>query len=422
MGQWTSNPLDEDPTDFEGTLPALTSSSSSSLEQYDGSQKKPTTNAATGVTAAGARAITAQLIRLYFRIPVKAFLRSRVDYLHFARVTHQHLQANKGWSWRTTTPGLLLHAIRTHGWGYVPNHLFPPLLANAGIGAILYTSYLQILGLVHPPSSHSTKRVHPPPSFPATFAAGFTAGTIQSVVAAPLDALQSRFNVNLLVSGTYTSMWQYARVKLYEMGPRAIFAGWGLSFLKESLGYGIFFAVFEYCKQQGYYSFLTHYYTSGTKDIRSGQGEEKEAIRPHFTLEPTFILLAGLAASVTQQVVQHPLNHLQYLHHSRLRHVESRFHQRRKNHFPLPRPSPSASTFRIGYRSTLRRASIQAVKAGGWLAWCSRGFVRTTLRQIPSTSAGLFVFELFRRKYATPGDDIQGQHRIQWHGRQILLS
>ncbi len=72
----TSNPLEDDPTDFEGTLPALTSS----LGQYDEPPKKlSTTNAATGATAAGARAITAQLIRLYFRIPVKAFLRSRVE-------------------------------------------------------------------------------------------------------------------------------------------------------------------------------------------------------------------------------------------------------------------------------------------------------------------------------------------------------
>lgn len=42
-----------------------------------GSQKK---NAATGASAAGVRAISAQLIAFYFRAPVKAFFRTRVEY------------------------------------------------------------------------------------------------------------------------------------------------------------------------------------------------------------------------------------------------------------------------------------------------------------------------------------------------------
>lgn len=38
-------------------------------------------NAATGASAAGMRALTAQFAAFYFRIPVKAFLRSRLDYM-----------------------------------------------------------------------------------------------------------------------------------------------------------------------------------------------------------------------------------------------------------------------------------------------------------------------------------------------------
>lgn len=37
-------------------------------------------NAATGASAAGVRAISAQLIAFYFRAPVKAFFRTRIEY------------------------------------------------------------------------------------------------------------------------------------------------------------------------------------------------------------------------------------------------------------------------------------------------------------------------------------------------------
>lgn len=47
----------------------------------DSTPKKPSNNAATGVTAAGSRALLARAAAFYFRAPVKAFFRTRVDYL-----------------------------------------------------------------------------------------------------------------------------------------------------------------------------------------------------------------------------------------------------------------------------------------------------------------------------------------------------
>lgn len=43
-------------------------------------QRSHQNNAATGVSAAGARALGAQAIAFYFRAPVKAFFRTRVEY------------------------------------------------------------------------------------------------------------------------------------------------------------------------------------------------------------------------------------------------------------------------------------------------------------------------------------------------------
>ncbi|KAI4166757.1 MAG: hypothetical protein LQ343_007779 [Gyalolechia ehrenbergii] len=233
-------------------------------------------NAATGASAAGVRAVSSQLIALYFRAPVKAFFRTRVEYVvvernlnlqqhvdgkAFARAINPQVQANQRWSWRMSSAGLLAHAVRLHGWGFIPNQILPPLLANASVGAILYTSYLQILGRLHRPSAEPAKRVYPPPPPTKSFAAGSAAGAIQSVVAAPLDALAVRFRATDLLNGQiYRSMWQYGYLKTREIGARGILAGWSLSFVKDSLGYGFFFATFEYIKSQSYYAFIARYY------------------------------------------------------------------------------------------------------------------------------------------------------------------
>ena len=125
---------------------------------------------------------------------------------------------------------------------------------------MLYTSYLQILGALHQPSSESLKRIFPPPPVYATFSAGFLAGSVQSAVAAPLDALSVRFKTSEVLSGRYKTMWQYGQRKLREIGLRGVFAGWSLSFMKDSLGYAVFFATFEYIKAQAYYAFVAKFY------------------------------------------------------------------------------------------------------------------------------------------------------------------
>ncbi len=204
----------------------------------DGALEKPSRkNAATAASAAGVRALSAQAIAFYFRAPVKAFFRTRVDYLAYARnvhqaqtellaraVAHDHTSSRLGltlkqaWQWaRGTTPGLLTTVIRQQGWGVVPQQILPPLVANVGVGALLYTSYLQILGQLHEESSRSARRVFPPPDPIHTFTAGFLAGSIQSLVAAPLDAIQARYDHRDLVQGNDgkpRSIWSFSAEKL----------------------------------------------------------------------------------------------------------------------------------------------------------------------------------------------------------------
>lgn len=318
-----------------------------------------------------------------------------------------------------STPGVLAHAVKEYGWKFIPNQVLPPMLANITVGAILYTSYLQSLSALHEPASRQAKRIYPPPSISMTLAAGFAAGSIQSVVAAPFDALQTRFRTSDLLEGHYRNMWSYARHKLMEIGPRGVFAGWSLSFLKDSFGFACFFATFETVKAQAYYGFVRNWYANyrpilsdlSRFRIPEGNGQENPVIKPHYAMEPTFLLLAGVAASVTQQIIQHPISNIQNVHYERLESLD----------YAAKIDQPRGKMLRVyyhAYQETLEQCRRLAMKAGGWRTWLYKDLLWTTLRQTPSTSAGLIVFELIRRRYSTEEDVV----RIRKDGYDILLS
>lgn len=469
-------------------------------------EKPPTSNAATAASAAGVRALSSQLVAFYFRAPVKAFFRTRVDYLAYARAIQEQeiaerrrlrreererakvegkdglggagkgegklrggvgvggKETNPWWRWvrsrlRATTPGVLASAVRHYGWRVVPDQVLPPLVANVGVGAVLYTSYLQVLARLHPESGLASKRVYPPPAPVETFAAGFLAGSIQSVVAAPLDAVQARWDVGSSAAGMTgsgnpalaggngnggmerpKSMWAFSAAKLREIGVRGIFAGWSLSFLKDSCGSAVFFSVFEYLKAQGYYNFVTWYYGALNEEAIVLLSQKRPApadgrqrtlrdeddvpsmptiIRPHYAIEPAFLLLAGMGASIAQQVVLHPLSHLQAEHWERLEGLDAQA-RKLKRYAQSSKPTEKSiwSAYRDAYRVTWAECVAEAQAAGlNMRQWLYRGFWWNTIRQVPSTSAGLIIFELVRRKYGLGGDQV----RINRDGYDILL-
>lgn len=418
--------------------------------------RDPRSNAATAASAAGVRALSAQVVAFYFRAPAKAFFRTRVDYLAYARIIHQtqtkillravaadtsasrlNLFFRQAWLvMRSTTPGVLTSAIKHQGWGIVPHQILPPLIANIGVGAVLYTSYLQILGRLHEESGQARKRVYPPPQPAHTFAAGFLAGGLQSVLAAPLDALQARYDHRDLMpndgSGKPRSMWTFGAEKLREIGPRGIFAGWGLSFAKDSLGSAVFFTIFEYVKAQGYYRFVTWYYGGLAEDIVDVLAMKRPAprapdaetilIRPHYALEPAFLLVAGISASFAQQVLLHPLTHFQVQHWDHLEELDAKAAKMRAS--AAANPDAPRRRWRMmrayyhAYQESLAVCSTAAASEGLSLSrWLYRGFWWNAIRQVPSTSAGLIIFELIRRKYGFGTEEV----RINKDGYDILL-
>lgn len=310
-----------------------------------------------------------------------------------------------------SSPALLASAVHRYGWSFLPNQVLPPLLANTVVSAVLYTSYLQTLGLLHEPSARATKRVDPLPPLSATFTAGFVAGSIQSLIAAPLDALQVRFQAKDMTNGKYKNMWDFAFRKTLEIGVRGIFAGWSLSVLRDSCGNAAFFATFEYVKGQAFYSFVSNVYghygklTGFQKEVLKAQEGTagSPVIRPHYMLEPAFLALAGVAASVVQAAILYPIGRVQELHYRRLAWLDSHPHAARETGARRP---GAIGLYASAYRKTFKEVYVEARKDGGLRRWLYRHFLMRTVTQVPSTSAGLIVFEAIRRKYGNDQDTV----------------
>ena len=180
---------------------------------------------------------------------------------------------------------------------------------------------------------------------------------------------------------------------------RSAFAGWRLSLIKDSLGSAVFFATFEFVKAQSCYQFVSWYYgnmrlseVSVHEAEHTDQNRTNIIIKPHFAIGPTFLLLAGLSASLIQQVIQHPITVIQQIHHNCL----SRHERFARASSEVLAPDATKGD---AYRRTYSRCKIYARRFGGWRRWLYRGFWQISLKQIPSTSAGLIVFELVRRRY-----------------------
>jgi hypothetical protein len=210
------------------------------------------------------------------------------------------------------------------------------------------------------------------------------------VVAAPLDALQVRWRANEMIEGRYSSMWKYSAHKLHEIGLRGIFAGWTLSMLKDSTSCALFFGTFEYTKAQLFYQFLPIVYHS---KILNETPDPLHPIRPHYLLEPSFILMAGVFATFAQQSLNYPLSIVQDLHYSQLEVLDRAAGAEKL-------PSRIMSVYYHAYLKTFDQAKARAELVGGWRRYLYKDFLWSTIKQTPSTSAGLIVFEILRRKYA----------------------
>lgn len=326
-----------------------------------------------GAATAGTRALASQLFAFYIKIPLKIFRPTRVDYLALPRAINP-VYSQKPWTFSTHSgPALIIHAVREHGWQFIPNNILPPLVANSAVGLALYTSYLTSLSI--------QKRDDGTYGLKETLVSGGIAGGFQSIVAAPIDAIVTRFNASDMIDSPHRNLWGYSLEKLKQIGLRGVFSGFGISLMKESCGFSLFFATFEVVKGAWYRKYVQMVY---------GQDGAASISRGVF---PTFVIMAGVMSTYSLQLAHYPLGKLQKMHFIRLEAVD-KFHQQHGTNVGW-------AEYIKAYGKTFKQAQKLVIKdcQGSWWRWLYSGYFRNTLISLPSTSIGLVVFEIMRLRY-----------------------
>ena len=277
---------------------------------------------------------------------------------------------------------------------------------------------------------------------------------MQSLCAAPVDAVAVRWGAGKGPDGgsdgkngkrINENIWSYSARELRKIGIKGVFKGFGLSVTKDTLGFGLFFSTFEYIKAQACYKFIMTYHGDLHGDVlapfltpnsvglnahaETGRGEGEgvvDVIKPHFAIEPAFLALAGMTASLAQQAIAHPLGRVQDVHFWSITQGERKSATEPLSADILPKQSLAKTNeqavcekpvITASYRNTWAICKQQARKAGGWWKYLYTGFWWSTIRQVPSTAAGLVIFELVRKRYA---DEVEAI-RIEEDGYDILL-
>lgn len=384
---------------------------------------KSASNQTVTLSTAGMRALIYQLQALYLRTPVKLFRPSRFDYMVYVReLANKHGDINsKPYRFRThSTIGMFYSVLRKEGWKFIPDQMLPPLIANSATGVILYGSYLTVLDSLN--SKHQTGTRQDFHYSPAdTWRAGFIAGAIQSLAAAPLDAIYTRLTTAEMLGGEHQNMWVYGANKLKEIGLVGVFAGYSFSLIKESLGFAFYFSTFELVKTRGYnltYRVISMYrrFKIALKEkfsflvIKNSETDAAllrlEQTRLTKILKSTFVLLAGASAAFSLLAVQYPLSKVQKIHLSRLEALDiynsSTFH---------PQKRPFIKVYYNSYIDTYNQMVKMKQRAQQtWFQLAYKGFFRNAVTAIPATSVGLLVFEIMRTRLA---DNLEEMHRME---------
>ncbi|KAJ7702306.1 hypothetical protein B0H17DRAFT_1157479 [Mycena rosella] len=266
--------------------------------------------------AAVARTAT-RAVALYFSRPVRLFRPSKVSGWHSLR----GLAARDGAS---LTPSFVSSLVKTQGFMVIPKHFFPPMVVNALLGTILWTSYAEASAVLQPHMG----------AHPTTMAAlaGALAGGTQALVSAPAE------NVRLLVeggssSGSSRNSWLHAWKEVFRGTPRPTSAsrqetiqeirqmrswmrevgdmagrGWhglGYTFGKDLTGFAAFFAIFEVTRRIALK--IKALSQDAMRSVESGSGQGK-SFRNHVPQLANGVTLVtgGVVAGLSYEVIGRP--------------------------------------------------------------------------------------------------------------------
>ncbi|KAH7889837.1 mitochondrial carrier domain-containing protein [Phlebopus sp. FC_14] len=201
--------------------------------------------------AALARTAT-RAIALYFSRPVRLFRPSKVSGWH-------SLRGHASKHGAALDPQYIRSLIRRQGFMVIPKHFVPPMVANALLGTVLWTTYTECSSRIEPYLQNH-------PTCVVAFS-GAAAGGMQALIAAPVE------NARLLIEDGTGRGWSHAwkevfrgtepvnptnrtdqirdmrQVRLWmrdvgEMAGRG-WTGWGWGCGKDVCGFAAFFIIFE---------------------------------------------------------------------------------------------------------------------------------------------------------------------------------
>ncbi|AQZ18686.1 (ZYRO0E03344g) [Zygosaccharomyces parabailii] len=393
-----------------------------------------------GALTAGGRTAVYQMTSFYLRTPLKLFRPARFDYLHYLRVVltgeeKRPMQESRHRRFKILNPkyfyylensslGILAKALSKYGWKVIPDRILPPLVANSAAGVILYTTYLSTLtyfSKVH--KRHS--QLHNPWDI---WRSGMLAGAAQALASTPIDAIYTRSSASELLSSAkkYDNLWLYGRDKLKEIGLIGCFGGYGITLIKESLGFAVYFTTFELIRGQlcqSLISTIKHYdrlkytihntkltdiFPSKSSHPRTNPPEKLMSAKEEKWFQRVFIFGGGVTAAFFLQVVQFPFNKIQKVHLSRLEafDIYNRSLLRKSESPTVTAPTvkirvkkPNSRRIHIYYNSymdTFEHILFIHKNTHSLLKWLYKGFVRNTLAIIPGTTAGLLLLDYMR--------------------------
>ncbi|AET37597.1 uncharacterized protein Ecym_1364 [Eremothecium cymbalariae DBVPG len=407
----------------------------------------PSSSSFIGAVTAGGRSMVIQFTSFYLRAPMKIFRPAKYDYTYYLRVLSDHdnkaldnkiykqsgYRSSRSWFWNpkytyfleNSSIGVLTKALNKYGWKVLPDRVLPPLLLNSAAGVVLYTTYLSSLSYFGS-SSENESGGHP--AISNVLKAGFLAGTAQAIASAPIDAIYTRSSANELLSLTkkHSNLWQYGIAKFKEIGLIGCFGGFGLSFLKESLGFAVYFTTFEFLKGQacsGIVASVNRYrelkystaYSHILNPYKEESNENQEPVSTSFVskrelewFQRSFTFVGGVTAAFFLQLIQYPMLKLQKVHITRLEAIDiyQKAVENKSNSYPVkslqaaklkvrPRDTGLIHLYYNSYLDTFEHIKFLN-KNTSIRRWLYKGFIRNTLALIPGTTAGLLVLEYMR--------------------------
>jgi len=211
----------------------------------------------------------------------------------------------------------LRELVNTKGLVVFPKHFVPPILVNALLGTVLWTTYAEA-------SSALANHTHP---ITCAFLAGGLAGGVQAVVAAPADNIRHAIEGG---TGGWSHAWkevfrdtdavtppkskaeavvQARRVRdwMQEVGGMAGrgWSGWGWTLAKDVCGFSVFFAIFEGTRHLAVKS------TAISQDYlrsRSSPDNEQGSVQRHAPrfVQAATLVAGGVCAGLAYEIVCRP--------------------------------------------------------------------------------------------------------------------